>query len=267
MFKTFDFRGVSLRYSDAGEGFPLLFLHGYLESAEIWSAFIPDLLRDFRVVTLDLPGHGESGLPGGEASMEVISESAEALLDHLKLDQAFWIGHSMGGYASLAQLERNPSRMAAICLFHSHTRPDSEIIKDKRKREIHIVEQGQKRLLVMQNIPNMFAPQNLVAFEHELELTRSLAHQTHDAGVVAALKGLMMRPDRSEVLASAALPCLQIIGRYDQYISFDEVSMKTDLPRDSERLILDHSGHMGFFEEKARCLAGIRTFAEKLLRR
>jgi len=259
------FRDTSVRFRVAGEGFTLLFLHGYLESLEIWESFIPDLARDFRVVTLDLPGHGQSGVPEGGTGMEVMASAAVALLDHLHIDKALWVGHSMGGYASLAQLEGGHERMQGICLFHSHTLADIPQVREKRKREIQIVEQGQKRLLVMQNIPNMFAPQNLVAFEKELEITRNIARKTPDEGVISALQGLMERPDRSQILAESAVPCLQIVGRYDQYIAYEEVSMATRLPPKSGRLILEHSGHMGFFEEKARCLEGIRRFLAALV--
>lgn len=258
------FGGSSIRFRAEGEGVTLIFLHGYLESLEIWDSFIPDLVRDYRVLTMDLPGHGQSGVPSAGAGMEVMAAAASSVLDHLGIASAIWIGHSMGGYASLAQLESDPSRMKGICLFHSHTLADSPLVIEKRKREIHIVEQGQKRLLVMQNIPNMFAPQNLVAFEKELELTRSIARETSDEGVIAALEGLMNRRDRSSILSEAGIPCYQIVGRHDQYIAFKEVSLATRLPQNSQRLILEHSGHMGFFEEKARCLHGIRQFVSEL---
>lgn len=248
-----------------GSGYPLVFLHGYLESADIWTNFIHAFPASFKVIAIDLPGHGKSGVPGPVASMDGMARAVIRVMDELNLPKGFVVGHSMGGYTALAMLEHFPERLSGICLFHSHTRADSEAVIDKRKREIRIVEQGHSNLLVQQNIPNMFAEENPPLFSRELRFTQRIARKTTDQGIIAAIRGLMERPDRSEILAKASVPCLQIIGRNDKYIPFEEVSMKTLLPEGSERLILDHAGHMGFMEEKAKAYQGILRFLRNLI--
>jgi pimeloyl-ACP methyl ester carboxylesterase len=249
-----------IRYKIKGSGFPLVFLHGYLESADIWTQFASAFPSGYKIIAIDLPGHGRSGIPGGVASMDEMASAVVRVMDELGITKGFVLGHSMGGYTALAMLEHYPERLSGICLFHSHTLADSQTVIEKRNREIRIVEQGHSNLLVQQNIPNMFAEENLPLFNRELRYTQRIARKTPDEGIIAAIRGLMERPDRSDVLANAMVPCLQIAGRKDKYIPFEEVSMTTRLPACSERLVLDHSGHMGFMEEKAKVFAGILDF-------
>ncbi|OFY53974.1 MAG: hypothetical protein A2X22_01590 [Bacteroidetes bacterium GWF2_49_14] len=238
----------------------MVFLHGYLESLNIWNSFIKGFPAGFRIISIDLPGHGRSGVPGPVSTMDEMARATVRVLDHLGIQKSFVVGHSMGGYAALALLEHHSDRLGGISLFHSHTLADSTAVIEKRTREISIVEQGHSNLLVQQNIPNMFAEETRNSFMEELHYTQRIARQTTDAGIVAAIRGLMARPDRSAVLASARVPCLQIIGKKDKYIAFEEVSMQTVLPSGSARLILEHSGHMGFFEEKELAAEGILKF-------
>jgi pimeloyl-ACP methyl ester carboxylesterase len=254
-----------VRYRVQGSGYPLVFLHGYLESADIWTGFATAFPKSFRIVAIDLPGHGKSGVPGPVATMDEMAAAVVGVMDELDIKKFFVVGHSMGGYTALALLEHFPDRLSGICLFHSHTRADNDTVIEKRTREIRIVEQGHSNLLVQQNIPNMFAGENLLLFNRELRFTQRIARKTPDQGIIAAIRGLMERPDRSDILANAKVPCLQIIGRKDKYISFEEVSMKTILPADSERLILDYAGHMGFMEEKAKAYEGIISFLRNLI--
>ncbi|MFH0761568.1 MAG: alpha/beta hydrolase [Bacteroidota bacterium] len=253
-----------VRYRDQGSGMPLLFLHGYLESLNIWSDFTRAFAGSFRVISMDLPGHGQSGVPGTVSTMDEMAGAAVRLLDKLGVGICFVIGHSMGGYATLAMLERHPGRLNGFCLFHSHARADTSVVIEKRSREIRIVEEGHSLLLAQQNVPNMFAEDNLPLFQKELRYTQRIVRKTPDAGIIAAIRGMMTRPDRSAILANATVPCLHIIGKKDKYIPFEEVALNTILPAGSERLILEHTGHMGFFEEKARAYAEMLRFLKKI---
>jgi len=180
------------------------------------------------------------------------------------VQKAAIIGHSMGGYAALAALELYPDIFKAILLFHSHTLADSPEIVKKREREISIIEKGHKHLLVSQNIPNMYAADNLDKFQSTVNYSMDIAHSLSEVGVIAAIRGLKSRPDRSRVLEEADIPCLNIIGRKDNYIDFEEVSMKTSLPAGSSKLVMEKSGHMGFVEEPENAREGIIQFLNKI---
>lgn len=265
MIHDIKYRNSTIRYSDFGKGPVLVFLHGYLLTHEVWKDFARPLTDEFRVIRIDLPGHGNSGLLNQVSTMEVMAGCVEIVMSYLEINKAVFFGHSMGGYAALALLEKRPDLFAGISLFHSHTLADSKEVKEKRDREVKLVEEGHKNLLVSQSVPNMFASSRLSEHQSQLKFCIQLAKEMDNQAVKAAILGLKARPDRSDVLAQAPCPCLQIIGRLDNFISYDEVSMKTVLPLGSERLIAEKSGHMGFFEEPDFIREGIRQFLKRIL--
>lgn len=264
MIKSIKIKGVPVRFDDSGSGEVLVFLHGYLESIEIWEAFTRPLETDYRIIRIDLPGHGETGIFGPVSGMETMAEAVKGVLDHLQIGRAFIAGHSMGGYTALAALEYFPEIFKAICLFHSHTLADSDEVRAKREREAGLVGKGLLRLLVSQNIPNMYATRNLDQHKDAVEFSMKIARGLSEEGVIAAIHGLKERPDRSGILSGAKVPCLNIIGMLDNYIPFEDVSMKTVLPPGSSRLILEGSGHMGFIEEPEKCRNGIIQFLNNI---
>ncbi len=255
---------IPIRYDDAGKGEPLVFLHGHLESLDIWVCFTKFFESKYRIICIDLPGHGGTGIFGPVSGMDVMAGVVKKVLVHLGIEKAVIFGHSMGGYSALAALELYPEIFKAISLFHSHTHADSYEVGKKRNREIKIIEKGLKRLLVIQNIPNMYATDNLEKFQDAVRFSKQIAHGLSDEGVIAAIRGLKSRPDRSSILEQAKVPCLNIIGRKDNYIPFEEVSLTTILPIGSSRLILENSGHMGFIEEPEEARKGIFQFLNKI---
>lgn len=115
-----------IHYSDHGRGEVIMLLHGYLETSEIWRSFSGKLSADFRVITVDLPGHGGSGMLGEIHTMETIADAIYSLIKSLGINKIFLAGHSLGGYVTLAFTELYNETLSGYCLFHSHPFPDSE---------------------------------------------------------------------------------------------------------------------------------------------
>lgn len=264
MLKHLIYRNTPVFYSDQGRGQTLVFLHGYLLSHEIWLEFTCPLVQRFRIICVDLPGHGRSGLLGPVSSMEDMAGAVAAVMDHLDIGEAVFFGHSMGGYATLALLEKRPDLFHALALFHSHPYPDSPEVKKKRDREIRLIETGHKHLLFSQSIPNMFAAERLHEHEQPLALCKDIAGRMSDAAVKAAILGLRSRPGREDVLQQAAVPCLMIAGKMDAFIPFDSVARKVALPARSMMLECERTGHMGFFEEPGFIREGILQFLNRI---
>ncbi len=265
MITSIPFEGTSVRFSDKGAGRPLVLLHGYLESLEIWNGFNDILAEEFRVISPDLPGHGRSGILGEVHPMEKLAEAVIAVLDHCQIEKCFVAGHSMGGYTALAMLENYPDRLEGLCLFHSHPFPDTKKVMSNRCREIVLVNQGKKELISKLNIPKAFAPKNVELLKHEVERATMIAQGTPDKGIIACLNGMMERPSRVSILKKATIPVLLIAGKHDSYISFEEVAQKISLPEKSEFVVLENSGHIGFLEEPEKSVETITGFIKRNL--
>lgn len=259
------YTGKRIHYKDEGEGITLILLHGYLESIEIWRDFTESLTEYFRVIRLDLPGHGMSELFEEVQTMEETARALKALADHLELKKFFLLGHSLGGYVTLSFLNLFPEYLTGFCLFHSHPLADTQQTIEKRKREIDFVQSGRKDLLYNVNIPNAFANDNLVQFTEKIEFAKKIARDTPDEGIIATLKGMMARKDYVDLLANTDIPFLWILGEKDNYIPFTEIQTKVKMPVGGKLLTLKNSGHQGFMEEKSIALATIVNFINALI--
>ncbi len=260
MKKEVWYNDIKVTFRDDGRGIPVVFLHGYLESSDIWLSFTRGLSGQGRLISIDLPGHGESGVAGEVHTMEFMADVVQYILDHLDVEKCILVGHSMGGYAALAFLAKYSERLKALSLFHSHPMADTPETKKNRKREIGLVQEGKKELIYNVNIPKAFATENLKKHSEDVDFAREIARKTPGPGIIAALNGMMKRRDHQETLRNCPVPFLWILGKKDNYIAYDTVIEKVRLPGKGLLALLDQSGHMGFFEEREKSLGIILDF-------
>jgi pimeloyl-ACP methyl ester carboxylesterase len=258
------FNGGKIYYSDSGQGETIILLHGYLESSEIWEGFAKKLSRKFRVISIDLPGHGLSKVYGDCHTMEFLASAVKGLLDCLQIKKVFLTGHSLGGYITLAFLELYPDMLGGYCLFHSHPFADTPETVEKREKEIRIVRSCKKYLLYPENISKMYATKNLETFREAVQRSKDIAATIRDEGIIAVLNGMMARPSRLSVMEKSKVPCLWIFGGLDNYISGETVLSKVRLPVNARVVTLENSGHMGFVEEEELSVRIITEFFEGL---
>jgi pimeloyl-ACP methyl ester carboxylesterase len=264
MGKYANYREGKIHYYDKGEGVAIVLIHGYLESAEIWESFAGRLSKNYRIISVDLPGHGLSDIYNDLNSMEFMAAAIKELLDILGLQKVFLAGHSLGGYIALAFLELYPETLSGYCLFHSHPLADSPEAIKKRDREIRIVESGKKDLMYPDNVTRMFAEKNPEKFPEALVRSREIASRIPGPGIISVLKGMIARPSRLSVMEEGRVPCLWILGLLDNYIPAEAIQQKVHLPANADVVILKNSGHLGFIEEEELAAEIVTEFVEKL---
>jgi len=260
MIKFAEFRKTKVRYSDKGKGRVIVLLHGFLESLEIFEEFSAKLSKGFRVIAIDLPGHGQTPNVGYIHSMELMAQCVKEVMDQLHLKKYVVVGHSMGGYVALAFAELFPEPVAGLCLFHSTAMPDSEEKKKDRERVAEIVKKDHKQF-VSDLIPKLFAADNLPLLKDEVARAKQIALDTPKEGIVAALLGMRDRPLRELVLKHAKCPVLFIIGKKDVILAWENLLLLTSLPKRSYNIVLEHSGHMGFYEAPVETVKALRKFS------
>jgi pimeloyl-ACP methyl ester carboxylesterase len=260
----FVFNGGKICYNDSGNGTPVVLLHGYLESSEVWNAFAKKLSGRFRVISVDLPGHGMSGSYGSTHTMEFMANVVKELLDSLGIKKAFLTGHSLGGYVTLAFLELFPDILSGYSLFHSQPFPDTPEGIENRMREIALVREEKQEMFYPDNIKRMFACSNLEKFHDAVEQSIDIASRLNGDGIIAVLNGMMTRPSRLSLMEEGRVPCLWILGAMDNYIPCEIIKARVKLPSNAGLVVLRNSGHMGFIEEEDKSLKVITEFVEKL---
>jgi pimeloyl-ACP methyl ester carboxylesterase len=260
----FSYKGGRIHYSDSGNGRVIVLLHGYLESSEVWNNFAEKLASEFRVISIDLPGSGQSDVFGEVHSMEFMAGAIKELIESLSLKKVFMTGHSLGGYVTLAFLDLYSEYLSGYCLFHSQPLPDPPAAIEKRKREIEIVKMGKKNLMYPDNVIRMFASSNLDVFSDELEHSKEIASRISGEGIIAVLNGMIIRPSRLALMEAGKVPCLWILGSMDNYIPCDLIRAKVKLPPNARVFILRNSGHLGFVEEEELSVKTVSEFVKSI---
>jgi pimeloyl-ACP methyl ester carboxylesterase len=260
----FPYQRGRISYRVKGNGSVIVLLHGYLESSEVWNGFAEKLSSEFRVISLDLPGHGLSAIYGETHTMDFMATAVKELLTGLHINKAYLVGHSLGGYVTLAFLELFPEYLYGYCLFHSQPFSDTTEALDKRKREIEIVKAGKKNMMYPENVTKMFATSNLEKFSGALQKSKDIASRIPGEGIIAVLNGMMIRPSRLSVMEAGRVPCLWILGLMDNYIPYDVIQTKVNLPSNARIVVLKNSGHLGFIEEEELSVKIVKHFVGNL---
>ena len=262
MFRNVIFKGRSIHYQVEGSGKPVILLHGFLESLEMWDGFATELSKELSVIRIDLPGFGKSESIGETHTMELMADSVKAVIDQEQIENVVMAGHSMGGYTALAFAEMYPEYLSGLCLFHSQAANDTKEAKVNRDRTIQVVEQDHTGF-ISNFIPDLFAPENIQKFKSEIEILQHKAKRTRKEGIIAALRGMKLRTEKLKILKKLDIPVLFIAGKKDKRIPAKLIMEQALLPYHSEVLFLEDVGHMGYIEAEKETLNVLHCFLKK----
>jgi pimeloyl-ACP methyl ester carboxylesterase len=259
MEKILSYKDANISYRISGNGGPLVLLHGFTESQDIWNYFAKELSEKYTVFTIDLPGHGASGCIGEVHTMELVAECVKTVLDDAGISDCVMIGHSMGGYVTLAFADKYPGMLKGFGLFHSSALADSQEAKENRERAIKLIRQNHTSF-ISSFIPDLFAPQNREICKNEIAELVDTANKMTAASIIAAQEGMKVRPDLTRILANAKCPVLFMLGKLDSRVPFEKVLQQAGLPNDAVLLSMGDVAHMGYIEARDKTLYAIRAF-------
>lgn len=257
----FKFKGEQLYYTDKGKGRPILLIHGFLGSHKVWQKPSTDLLKGFRVISIDLPGHGLSNPLGYVHSMEMYAECIHTLFNYLRVRKVNMVGHSLGGYVAVAFAEYYPDKVKSLILINSTAKGDSK--KRKKEREKIIAQLQKKRNLVLDLLVNSFfiVPSRLKKYWVKSYLNQALV--CSNQGIAATIRGMKDRKEREIILKFAPYPVLIIAGVDDPLISVEQSKEESSLAKNGHFILLEKSGHMALYEEPYRLGRILARFIRK----
>ena len=227
----------------------------------MWNAFIPELSQKYRVITIDLLGHGETECLGYVHSMEDQADMVHAVLNELKIRKSVFIGHSMGGYVALTFAELYSDNVKGIVLQNSTSRADSDERKTNRDRAIKAVKQNYTNFVRL-SITNLFSEDNRERLENEIENVKLEALKTPLQGIVAALEGMKIRKDREVLLHFAPYPIQLILGKKDGVLIYDE--NVDQIEGTKVQLTTFPDGHMSHIENETELKKVLIDFLKKI---
>jgi len=245
---SISYKNSEIHYKLEGAAGPaLVLLHGFCEDSRIWDDFKQPFLSTYRVLTLDLPGFGQSSIAEA-CSIQDMGDTLKAVLDAAQIEKCLLIGHSMGGYIALAFAERYASYLAGLGLFHSHAYADTEAKKAARSKSVEFVERNGVATFVAQIIPSLFPKDFSTKQAALVEDLIKKAESYPSMGITNALLAMRDRPDRSGVLEAIPVPVLFILGKLDEAIPYEASIQQTVLPNRASIHLLEDVAHMGQFE-------------------
>lgn len=187
------------------------------------------LADHYLVIIPDLRGHGGSSSPDGTYTMEIMADDIAALLAELQVEKVVMFGHSLGGYVTAAFAEKYPDKLSGFALIHSTVLPDSEVAKEKRMEDIQAIREHGINNYIYSIIPNLFADMRLGEMQDEVKQLIGVGHEMEAHAAIATLEGMILRTDRSHVLAEAKFPVLLVAGAEDNVITPDDTFTITNV--------------------------------------
>ena len=243
-------------YRTIGEGPVVVLLHGVPFDGNLWKNQF-DAFRNYKLIIPDLPGSGRSEMIE-DMSMEGMAECVKEIIIHETASLYFKsgephsvivIGHSMGGYITLALAEKHPELLNGFGLFHSTAYADSEERKEGRKKTIKSIEEKGVEEWVKTSVPNLFGPLAKKDNPEMIDEQMANARNFSPEAIVNYQTAMMKRPDRTDVLKKATVPVLFILGKYDTVVPLKDGMEQCSLADLNYIHVLENAGHVGMKEE------------------
>ena len=248
MNKEIQITGKKIYYRIIGEGNPVMLVHGFGEDGTVWKNQVEFLKDKFRIIIPDLPGSGKSELIEN-SSIEDMAEVLHQIIHEEDIDHCVMIGHSMGGYITLAFAEMYWNHLSAFGLFHSSAYADSKEKITTRQKGIEFINEHGAFAFLKTATPNLFSPLTKAENPGLIDKQINSLDNFSPAALVSYYEAMINRPDRTAILLQATVPVLFIIGKYDNAVPPEDSLQQCHLPEKSYIHMLNRSGHMGMLEE------------------
>jgi pimeloyl-ACP methyl ester carboxylesterase len=263
--KQFDFNDSVIAYNDDGKGSVIVLLHGFAEDSTLWKYQVAALTDHYRVIVPDLPGSGTSTTNDQAAdTIGFYAECLYGLLQHEGIDACVMLGHSMGGYITLAFAEKYKSLLKGFGFIHSTAFADSEEKKQNRKRGIGIIEAYGAAAFIKTTTPNLFASNFKAMHADQIEALIDNGKTFTTKALQNYYIAMMNRPDRTHVLNNK-LPVLFVIGTEDAAAPLTDLLQQVHLPEIAYIHILKNVGHMGMWEDSNKVNKYVRDYLHETI--
>jgi pimeloyl-ACP methyl ester carboxylesterase len=244
-----EINGVSIAYTDRGEGPVLLLLHGHAYDRSMWARQV-EVFSDegWRVIAPDLRGFGGSGITEGIVYTEEFADDVVGLLDHLGVAQAVVVGFSMAGQIAMEVLHRNPERLRALVI--ADTVPEAEDTDGRRRRHVtaDAILTGGMEAYGRSVLGRMLGGTTVETQPGVAAEVLAMLQSAPAKGAAAAMRGRAERRDFTDVLRAARLPVLVVVGADDAFDGGAGRRM-ADLVAGAELVVVPGAGHTPNIEQ------------------
>ena len=257
--------GMTVGYTDDGSGTPIVFIHAFPLSKTMWQPQVDALKNTYRVITIDLGGHGESDLVPWNDSLDGYAKNVIRLLDHLEIPQAVFVGLSMGGYTLFSIYRHYSDRVKVMVLADTRAQADTEEGKGGRQSMAEVAFKDGASAIADMMLPKLLAPSTIAHHPEMVEQVRQMILETPTAGIVVDLVAMAARPDSTDLLSTITCPTLVMVGEEDQATPVAESEYMAQRIPGSTFVTIPQAGHLSNFEQPGTFNQALQSFLEKCL--
>ncbi|GJL49557.1 MAG: alpha/beta hydrolase [Nitrospirales bacterium] len=252
--------GINIAYTDSGQGHPLVFIHAFPLSHEMWKPQVAVFEQQYRVITLDLRGHGESDTQLWNFTLEDYAKDVYELLCHLDIHHATFIGLSMGGYTLLAFYRQFPAMVSALVLADTRAQADNEEGKAGRLAMAQTAHTQGPTAIADLMIPKLLSATTTENRKDLVEEVRTMILKNQSAGIIVDLMAMAARPDSTSLLSKISCPTLVIVGENDVATPPSESHYMAERIPQGQLVTISHAGHISNYEQPETFNQALKTF-------
>jgi 3-oxoadipate enol-lactonase len=242
---------LSVSYTDHGppNAPVIIFIHGFPLNNTMWNGQVEVLKADYRVITYDIRGHGNSD-PGDEVfSIVLFVNDLINLMDALKINHAILCGLSMGGYIALKAIIKYPDRFDALVLCDTNCIADSAEAKEKRKKAIESIKEDGVDQYAVESLKKLFSTASYGDSAEAITAVKEMIMGTSVAVISYTLQALAGRSATCSKLAEIKVPVLILVGKEDELTPPSAAEQIHEGIKDSELHIIENAGHLSNLEQ------------------
>lgn len=260
----FTYGGARIFYQDTGKGMPMILIHGYPLSGELFKYQRNPLSKHFRFITIDLPGYGKSSAPNAAGSIEGYAKDVMALMDHLHIQKAIVGGHSMGGVITMELYREMPQRFSGMVLIDTNPKPAP--IVGKSEWDAYAKQAREKGIAstVPLLLPVMLTGKTIASMPQKADILKRVVMEASVNGFVAGGHALANRMDYRPTLKTVKVPALIIVGQDDPLWAVPLDQLMHHLIPNSTLSILPGAAHASIFEQPSEANDAIMDWATKM---
>lgn len=258
--------GMTLAFNDQGTGVPLVFLHAFPLNRTMWAAQEQALSSQFRVVTIDLRGHGESDAPLWRYTLDQTADDVIGLLDHLSIRQAVFVGLSMGGYILFALYRRYADRVKGLVLANTRAQADTLEGKEGRFQMAQAAYKNGPPAIADIMIPKLLSPATVRTRPEFVGRVRAMIEGNQVSGIAGDLMAMAERPDSIPLLRQITCPTQVIAGELDMPTPPADARLMADTIPGARLAIIPAAGHLSNLEQPDLFNNIVRSFVSTVTR-
>jgi pimeloyl-ACP methyl ester carboxylesterase len=234
-----------LAYDELGEGAPLVLLHAFPFSRQMWQFQYDGLTTQMRLVTPDLPGFGESPVPDEAPDLAVMADGVLGVLDRLGLGRVVLGGLSLGGYVAMEILRARPQAVSALVLADTKASADSEEGAANRRRMADLLEEKRStRVLAHDVLPTLVGETTRQEHPETVAWLREIVEDADPLGAAWAQRAMAARRDSFETLRRVEVPTLVVVGDQDELSPPSDARAMVDAVPGAQIAVIPGAGHL-----------------------